>query len=273
LLPSNRPVILNLMNDPLDGKFQPEHPLLSYKNQKFLDSPEARSLRIISEYLYPLSHFRKEKVHDTIVFFGSARTSEEGPTGRYYIEARELARRVTEWSNNLGENDRRFVVCSGGGPGIMEAANRGAQDAGGKTIGLNIGLPFEQRPNPFITPELCFEFHYFFMRKFWFAYLAKALVVFPGGYGTLDELTEILTLAQTQKLVKKMVVVLYGTAYWKEILNFDALVRHGMISPEDLDLFSFADDVETAFGLLEGGLRKYYLEPDREMPAIAKSRV
>jgi len=251
------------------------HPLLAYKNEKFLDSPEARSLRIISEYLYPLSHFRKEKVLDTIVFFGSARTFEAGPNAHFYEAARQLARRVTEWSNNLANSARRFVVCSGGGPGIMEAANRGAQEAGGKTIGLNIGLPFEQRPNPFITPELCFEFHYFFMRKFWFAYLAKALVVFPGGFGTLDELTEILTLVQTQKLLKKMVVILYGSDFWKEILNFDALVKHGMIAPEDLALFSFADDVETAFKLLESGLTKYYLEPDREKetPAIAKSRV
>jgi uncharacterized protein (TIGR00730 family) len=246
------------------------HPLLSYRNEEFLDSPEGRSLRILSEYLYPLSHFRKERIHDTIVFFGSARTVESN--GRYYREARELARRVTEWSNNLPDAGR-FVVCSGGGPGVMEAANRGAQDAGGKTIGLNIGLPFEQRPNPFITPELSFEFHYFFMRKFWFAYLAKALVVFPGGFGTLDELTEILTLAQTQKLVKKMVVVLYGSEFWKEILNFDALVRHGMIAESDLQLFSFADDVESAFRLLETGLTKYYLEPDKDLPAIAKSRI
>ena len=155
----------------------------------------------------------------------------------------------------------------------MEAANRGAQDAGGKTIGLNIGLPFEQRPNPYITDELCFEFHYFFMRKFWFAYMAKALVVFPGGFGTLDELTEILTLVQTQKLLKKMVVILYGSSYWKEILNFEALVKHGMIANKDLELFSFADDVNTAFELLETGLTKYYLEPDRDTPAIAKSRV
>src|SRR5579872_985733 len=250
-----------------------ERPLLAYKNEKFLDSPDARSLRILSEYLYPLSHFRKERVLDTIVFFGSARTFETGPNARYYNEARELARRVTEWSNNLENSARRFVICSGGGPGIMEAANRGAHDAGGKTVGLNIGLPFEQRPNPFITPELCFEFHYFFMRKFWFAYLAKALVVFPGGFGTLDELTEILTLVQTQKLLKKMVVLLYGSAFWKEILNFDALLKHGMIAEEDLSLFQFADDVETAFHFLEVGLTKYYLEPDRETPAIAKSRV
>ena len=246
---------------------------LAYRNQEFLDTPDARSLRILSEYLYPLSHFRKEKIRDTIVFFGSARTFETSAEGRYYREARELARRITEWSNNLDHSTRRFVICSGGGPGIMEAANRGAHEAGGKSIGLNIGLPFEQRPNPFITPELSFEFHYFFMRKFWFAYLAKALVVFPGGFGTLDELTEILTLVQTQKLEKKMVVLLYGTSFWKEIINFDALVRYGMIAEQDLNLFHFADDVDMAFQILEAGLTKYYLEPDKEVPAIAKSRV
>jgi uncharacterized protein (TIGR00730 family) len=246
---------------------------LAYRNQQFLDTSEARSLRILSEYLYPLSHFRQQKIQDTVVFFGSARLMEMGPLGRYYNDARALAKRVTTWSDSLGESGRRFVICSGGGPGIMEAANRGAQDAGGKTIGLNIGLPFEQRPNPFITPELSFEFHYFFMRKFWFAYLAKALVVFPGGFGTLDEMTEILTLAQTQKLEKKMTVILYGTTFWKEILNFDALVRHGMIAEKDLELFSFADDVETAFSLLEAGLTKHYIEPDTQVPEIAKSRV
>ena len=246
---------------------------LAYRNREFMDTPDARSLRILSEYLYPLSHFRKEKIRDTIVFFGSARTFESATNGRYYRDARELARRITEWSNSLHEASRRFVICSGGGPGIMEAANRGAQDAGGKTIGLNIGLPMEQRPNPFITPELNFEFHYFFMLKFWFAYLAKALVVFPGGFGTLDELTEILTLVQTQKLVKKIVVVLYGTSFWKEIINFEALVRHGMIAEEDLNLFQFADDVDGAFQILESGLTKHYLEPDKETPAIAKSRV
>ena len=246
---------------------------LAYRNLSFLDSPDARSLRILSEYLYPLSHFRQQKIHDTIVFFGSARTLEMGPLGRYYNEARALARRLTEWSNSLEESTRRFVVCTGGGPGIMEAANRGAQDAGGKTIGLNIGLPFEQRPNPFITPELSFEFHYFFMRKFWFAYLAKALVVFPGGFGTLDELMEVLTLAQTQKLEKKMTVVLYGTTFWNEIINFDALVQHGMIAEKDLELFSFADDVESAFSLLEAGLTENYVKPVPQVPEIAKSRV
>ncbi len=246
---------------------------LAYRNQPFLDTPDARSLRILSEYLYPLSHFRQQKIHDTIVFFGSARMHEMGPMGRYYNEARELARRITEWSNSLKNSGRRFVVCTGGGPGIMEAANRGAHDAGGKTIGLNIGLPFEQRPNPFITPELCFEFHYFFMRKFWFAYLAKALVVFPGGFGTLDELTEILTLSQTQKLEKKMTIILYGTSFWKEILNFEALVRHGTIEEKDLELFSFADDVDMAFSQLEAGLTKHYIEPEVQLPEIAKSRI
>lgn len=253
---------------------------VAYKNEDFLDSADARGLRILSEYLQPLSHFRNEKIQDTIAFFGSARLREDGPLGRYYQEARELARLVTVWSDNLPDNTRRFVVCSGGGPGIMEAANRGAQDAGGKTIGLNIGLPFEQWPNPYITPDLSFEFHYFFMRKFWFAYLAKAIVVFPGGFGTLDELAEILTLAQTQKLEDKIVIVLYGTTFWEEILNLPALVRHGMISASDLDLFSHADDPQTALKLLQDGLTKYYLEPEAPLagpetatPQLAKSRI
>jgi hypothetical protein len=249
------------------------HLPLAYRNPEFLDGPEGRSLRILSEYLYPLAHFRKARVHDTVVFFGSARLMEMGPLGRYYNEARELARRLTAWSESLHESSRRFVVCSGGGPGIMEAANRGASDAGGKTVGLNIGLPFEQRPNPFVTPELNFEFHYFFMRKFWFAYLAKALVVFPGGFGTLDELTEVLTLVQTQKLMKRMVVILYGTSFWKEVINFDALVRHGMIAADDLNLFQFADDVDTAFQELKDGLTKYYLQDEQDLPGIAKSQV
>jgi len=253
---------------------------IAYKNEAFLDSADARPLRIISEYLEPLSHFRKQKIRDTIVFFGSARLGEDGPLARYYQDARTLARLVTEWSNGLENAARRFVVCTGGGPGIMEAANRGAQDANGKTIGLNIGLPFEQWPNPYVTPELSFEFHYFFMRKFWFAYLAKALVVFPGGFGTLDELSELLTLAQTQKLAKKIVIVLYGSSFWNEILDFQALVRHGMISEDDLKLFQFADDPESAMQILKEGLTKYYLQPGRplaegelEIPAIAKSRI
>jgi uncharacterized protein (TIGR00730 family) len=250
--------------------------LLAYKNAEFLESPDARALRILSEYLEPLSHFRREKIRDTVVFFGSARLRDDGPLGRYYREARTLARLITEWSDSLKNSARHFVICSGGGPGIMEAANRGAQDAQGKTIGLNIGLPFEQRPNPYITPELSFEFHYFFMRKFWFAYLAKALVVFPGGFGTMDELMEILTLVQTQKLVKKMVILLYGSSFWKEIINFDALVRHGTIAPEDLSLFQYADDPETAFEILKDGLTKYYIQEavlaePKETPAIAKT--
>jgi uncharacterized protein (TIGR00730 family) len=250
----------------------PRRPL-AYKNEEFLESSDARPLRILSEYLEPLAHFRKQRIRDTIVFFGSARIFETSPMGRYYKEARELARRITEWSESLPDNGRRFVVCSGGGPGIMEASNRGAQDAKGQTIGLNIGLPFEQRPNPFITPELSFEFHYFFMRKFWFAYLAKAMVVFPGGFGTMDELFELLTLVQTRKLEKQIVLVLYGTSFWKEIINWEALVRYGLIAPEDLNLFQFSDSVEHALGILQEGLTRLYLQPEPELPAIAKSRV
>ncbi len=214
--------------------------LVAYKNEEFLDSDAARPLRILAEYLEPLEGFRGQHIHDTIVFFGSARISPDGPLGRYYEEARELARLVTAWSKSLSSHSHRYIVCTGGGGGIMEAANRGASEAGGKTIGLNIGLPHEQRPNPYITRELCFEFHYFFMRKLWFAHLARALVVFPGGFGTLDELTEILTLAQTGKLERKVPVLLYGSSYWKEIVDFDALVRHGMIDRADLELFQYA---------------------------------
>jgi uncharacterized protein (TIGR00730 family) len=265
-----------MIEDPANNGRRP----VAYLNETFLESPDARGLRILSEYLEPLSHFRDEKIQDTIVFFGSARISEEGALGQYYRDARTLARLITEWSSQIDAPFHRFVVCSGGGPGIMEAANRGASEANGKTIGLNIGLPFEQHPNPYITPELCFEFHYFFMRKFWFAYLAKALVVFPGGFGTLDELTELLTLAQTKKLVKKMVIILYGSDYWKEVINFDALVRYGTIAQEDLNLFQYADDPETALAILKEGLTRYYLKPERplpveesETPAIAKSAV
>jgi hypothetical protein len=262
--------------DPINNHRAP----VAYKNEEFVDSPDARAIRILSEYLQPLSHFRDEKIQDTIVFFGSARITENGSLGRYYNEARELAQLLTSWSDSLPDNTRRFVVCTGGGPGIMEAANRGASDANGKTIGLNIGLPFEQLPNPYITPDLSFEFHYFFMRKFWFAYLAKGLVIFPGGFGTLDELMEILTLAQTEKLENKIVTVLYGTEFWNEVINFDALVKHGVISASDMDLFSFADDPKTALTLLQDGLTKYYLEPEGPLvepaaptPSIAKSRI
>jgi uncharacterized protein (TIGR00730 family) len=247
---------------------------LAYKNEEFLESPDARSLRILSEFLEPLSHFKKQKIRDTVVFFGSARVREEGHLSKYYRDAQELAGMVTRWAAQFSVNGaQRFVVCSGGGPGIMEAANRGAWDSGGNTIGLNIGLPFEQLPNPFITPELSFEFHYFFMRKFWFAYLAKAMVVFPGGFGTMDELMELLTLSQTQKLAKKILILLYGSEYWKEVINFEALVRHGTISPQDLDLFRYADTPEGAFEMLAKGLMKYAAEPETpETPAIAKSR-
>jgi len=270
---------------PLSEESDPRRRPLAYREEAFLESPASRPLRILSEYLWPLAHLQDEKIQDTIVFFGSARIGETGPLSRYFWEARDLARLVTEWaesistSNGSSEPRHRFVVCSGGGPGIMEAANRGAQEGGGKTIGLNIGLPFEQRPNAYITPELCFEFHYFFMRKFWFAYLAKALVVFPGGFGTLDELTEILTLAQTKKLESKILIVLYGSEFWKEILNFDALVKHGVISKSDLNLFRFADTPQAALQILKEDLTRYYLEPEsalqhpvEEAPEIARSR-
>jgi uncharacterized protein (TIGR00730 family) len=244
-------------------------PPLAYKNEDFLKGPDSRPLRIISEYLEPLSHFRRQRIRDTIVFFGSARVTEDGPLGHYYKDARTLASMVTTWAKTFRERTYRYVVCSGGGPGIMEAANRGATDARGKTIGLNIGLPFEQFPNPYITNELSFEFHYFFMRKFWFAYLAKALVVFPGGFGTMDELFEILTLVQTKKLSKKITIVLYGAAFWREIVNFDALVKYGTISAEDMQLFHFADSPEQAMEILRAALSETV--PEAEVPAISHS--
>src|SRR5215468_11759950 len=232
----------------------PTDPQLAYRNEAFLDSAAARPLRILAEYLQPLHAFARERVHDTIVFFGSARTRADGPFARYYAEARELARLVTEWSQTIPSPAHRFLVCSGGGGGIMEAANRGAADAGGRTIGLNIGLPQEQRPNPYITPGLGFEFHYFFMRKLWFAHLARAIVVFPGGFGTLDELFEILTLCQTGKLARPIVTVMYGSAYWNEIVDFPALARHGMIAEEDLRLLHFVDTPAQALTVLQSSL-------------------
>jgi uncharacterized protein (TIGR00730 family) len=243
-------------------------PPLAYKDEKFLDSDEARPIRILAEYLDPYRIFCREQVHETIVFFGSARITPDGPLGRYYKEARELARLITTWSKSLRSHAHRYVICSGGGPGIMEAANRGASDAKGRSIGLNIGLPHEQRPNPYITRGLNFEFHYFFMRKLWFAHLARALVVFPGGFGTLDEMMELLTLKQTGKLDRPIIILLYGSQYWKEIINFDALVRHGTISPEDLKLFTFADDPATALALLKKGLST---QPEEKLPAFAHS--
>jgi uncharacterized protein (TIGR00730 family) len=293
---------------------------LAYLNQEFLNSPDGRLFRILSEYSEPLSRFRREKIQDTVVFFGSARfgclsdaenalTILEKPgsakpappseqpgsddddalqatlkrahaavqMARYYEDARKLAHMLTDWTTTLPGKRHRFVVTSGGGPGIMEAANRGAREAGGKTIGLNIRLPFEQMPNPYITPELNFEFHYFFMRKYWFAYLAKALVVFPGGFGTLDELFEILTLAQTQKLAKKIIVIVYGKEYWNRVLHLDALVDAGAISPDDEKLFCFCDTPEDAFETLKEGLTRYHLDPHapkaaaEEGPEIAKT--
>ena len=257
---------------------QDSRALLAYQNARFMESWSARGLRILSEYLEPLDRLGRYKVRDTIVFFGSARITEDGPMGKYYNDARELARLLTEWSDALEPPTRRFAVCTGGGPGVMEAANRGAHDAGGISIGFNIGLPFEQHANPYLTPELNFEFHYFFMRKFWFAYLAKALIVFPGGFGTLDEMTELLTLMQTQKLEKPMMILLYGSEYWKEILNIEALVRHGMISERDLNLFRYTDDPKATLTALKLFLTANYLQPEQvrhadDLPDIAHSRI
>jgi uncharacterized protein (TIGR00730 family) len=244
---------------------------IAYLDSRFLESDAGRPVRILAEYLRPLEAFQREGVRDTIVFFGSARIAPEGPLGRYYEDARTLARLVTVWSKGLPSGSARYVVCSGGGPGIMEAANRGASEAAGKTVGLNIGLPHEQRPNPWITRELSFEFRYFFMRKLWFAYLARALVVFPGGFGTLDELMEVLTLQQTGKLDRRTHILLYGSSYWKEIINFDALVRHGVISAEDLALFTFADEPEAALSLLQGWLKPEEEAAEPIMPASRSS--
>ena len=246
----------------------PTHPRLAYERTSFLESDEARPLRILAEYLEPLDRFQRAGIHDTIVFFGSARLRPDDPLGHYYEEARELARLTTEWSKSLPSHAHRYVICSGGGSGIMEAANRGAADAAGKSIGLNISLPREQHRNPYVTRDLLFEFHYFFMRKLWFAHLARALVCFPGGLGTLDELTEILTLAQTRKLSRNIPVILYGTSYWKEILNLEALQRHGMIDAADLALFQYADEPVAAFEILKERLAA---EPAGVSPAFAHS--
>jgi uncharacterized protein (TIGR00730 family) len=247
----------------------PHRPQIAYEDEAFIASPDARPVRIVAEYLAPMQRFRRARVHDTVVFFGSARLTESGPLGRYYTEARELARLLTLWSQSLPSHAQRFVVCSGGGGGIMEAANRGAADAGGRSVGLNISLPHEQRPNAYVSPELSFEFHYFFMRKLWFAHLARALVVFPGGFGTLDEMMEILTLAQTRKLARHVPVLLYGPEYWSEIINFEALLRHGMISREDLRLFRYIDDPAGALALLQSELET---QPEEVTPAFAHSR-
>ena len=247
---------------------EPTSPGPAYERQSFIESDEARPLRIVAEYLEPLARFQRAGIHDTIVFFGSARLKPDGPLGRYYEDARELARLITEWSKSLPTHEHCYVVCSGGGGGIMEAANRGASEAAGKTIGLNISLPHEQAPNRYITRELLFEFHYFFMRKLWFAHLARALIAFPGGFGTLDELMEILTLVQTRKLSRDIPVILYGASYWKEIVNFEALSRHGMIDAADLELFQFADEPAAALRIIKERLAA---APTGPSPAFAHS--
>ena len=239
---------------------------LAYENPDFLESPDGRVLRILAEYQEPLGRFRRERIADTVVFFGSARirsadSAENSEMSQFYEDARTLARTVSAWAMALPGPRHRFVVTSGGGPGIMAAANLGAHEAGAKTIGLNIKLPFEQFPNPYITPELNFEFRYFFMRKFWFAYLAKALVVFPGGFGTIDEMFEILTLAQTNKLSKSLTVILYGSDYWKSVFNFDLLVAKGTIAQKDLALIQWADTPDQAFALLQAGLAPHIDSP------------
>jgi hypothetical protein len=295
---------------------------LAYENADFLKSPEGRMLRILAEYQEPMARFRRERIQDTVVFFGSARfraldvanselellantgsaqpapeeeqpaSAEEIESGeasaqklklaeaavemaQYYEDARQLAGMVATWAKTLPGRRHRFVVTSGGGPGIMEAANRGAYEAGCKTIGLNIKLPFEQHPNPYITRALNFDFHYFFMRKYWFAYLAKALVVFPGGFGTLDEMFELLTLAQTRKLAKRITVVIYGSEYWKKVINMELLAEKGAIATADLELFRFADTPEEAFALLKAGLTENHLESDyeREQARLEKEEI
>jgi len=250
------------------SEIDPDRSPLAYKDEEFLDSEDARPLRILAEYMQPLQVFEREGVAGTIVLFSSARIP-GGPLGRFYEEAHELARLVTQWCGSGPADLKGCVVCTGGGPGIMEAGNRGAEDAGGRSIGLNIGLPHEQRPNPHTPRELSFEFHYFFMRKLWFATLAHALVVFPGGFGTLDELFEFLTLAQTRKLERPIPIVLYGPGYWNEIIDFEALARHGLIDRSDLSLFHFADNPAAALALLK---QKIAVEPPEEAPAFAHSR-
>ncbi|MCU0344964.1 MAG: TIGR00730 family Rossman fold protein [Ignavibacterium sp.] len=274
----------------------------AYNNEDFLSSSDGRILRLLAEYLEPKARFKKHKIMDTIVFFGSARlkSRKEAVTelnrfknsnpktitnfaqelrkaqtqvemSKYYEDAVELSRRLTEWSMNLETNANRFIICTGGGPGIMEAANRGAKKAGGYSVGLNISIPFEQFVNHYVTKELSFEFHYFFMRKFWFAYLSKALIVFPGGFGTFDELFEILTLVQTEKIRKKLALVIYDEKYWKSVVNFDALIERGVINESDLKLFHFCNDVDTAFKVIKDHLEKNFLR--EKEPAIIEPRI
>ncbi|RMF10285.1 MAG: TIGR00730 family Rossman fold protein [Alphaproteobacteria bacterium] len=261
----------------------PGKPIKAYRDSHFINSPAARPLRIMSEYLAPQERFELHNIKDTVVFFGSARIRSRADAeaaleaarrggddtapaehqlkmSRYYEATRELAHRLTRWSMNLDGQEGRFVVASGGGPGLMEATNRGAKEAGGKSVGLGISLPFEQTGNDYITPDLNFEFHYFFMRKFWFAYLAKAFVVMPGGYGTLDEVMEILTLIQTRKVTKKVPIVLFGREFWDRVVDFNALVEFGTISRSDLDLFKVSDSLDETFAYITEGLLKYALD-------------
>src|SRR3954447_14797606 len=281
---------------------------LAYLDPAFLESEEGRPVRILAEYLDPLKRFKDQKIQDTVVFFGSARVDSRERAeralrtlrargvhdandhyehelkksrkavewARFYEEARELARLLSAWTQTLESENHRFVVTSGGGPGIIEAANRGAREGGGKTIGLNTRLPFEQGANPYITDGLHFEFHYFFMRKFWFAYMAKALVIFPGGFGTCDELFEVLTLVQTDKLSKKIGIVLYGRDYWEEVLDLRPMADWGAIAEQDLDLLQYAETPQDAFEHLRDHLIAHHLEApgDQEAaaPGIAKTR-
>ena len=250
-----------------DRRVEPQTSI-AYLNPGFIESNAGRPIRILSEYLAPLRALIEAHVHDTVVFFGSARISEDGPLQQYYKDARELAGKVTRWSQSISQHPCCLVVCTGGGGGIMEAANRGAAEAGGRTVGFNIGLPFEQRPNAYLEKELTFEFHYFFMRKLWFAHLARAIVVFPGGFGTLDELFEILTLTQTRKLGRSICIVLYGSSYWREIINLEAMARHGVISETDLNLFHYADDPDSALRILKDNV---HVDVDAPSPDLAKS--
>lgn len=254
----------------------------AYKNLDFINSPDARAIRILAEYIEPKTRFEEFDIRDTVVFFGSARIpSEEGAAAtlvaakesgegvekaergvymsKYYEATRELARRLTEWSKGLEGAGRRFVVCSGGGPGIMEAANRGASEAAGENIGLNISLPFEQSDNPYITRRLSLEFHYFFLRKFWFNYLAKAIVVMPGGFGTMDEFMETVTLIQTLKVKRTLPLVLFGMEYWSRVIDFEPMIEFGTISPEDVDIFFKTDSVDEAYEYLVKELTEHFL--------------
>ncbi len=237
---------------------KPLKPAKAYKNLDFLTSDDARNIRILSEYQEPLTRLAKHKIRNTVLFFGSARANPEDHgslMSRYYWEAEELAFQLAQWDNRLKPNGRNFVICTGGGGGIMEAANRGADRAGCKSIGMNISLPMEQYPNPYISPELAFEFHYFFMRKFWLVYKARAIVAFPGGYGTLDEIFEVLTLTQTEKIhCNDICVLLYGEEYWRDVLNLEALVKHKNISPQDLNLFTYCSTPQEAFEELKSRL-------------------